>query len=294
MQYNFTIIIPHWNIPDLLKRCLKSIPLSDDIEVIIIDDNSSNILKDNFPGITRKNTKVFFSEKSVTAGGARNIGLKHASGKWVLFADSDDFFNQGFINILTKYCNENYDVVYFGLNSRYSETLKICDRGNEVNKIILDAEKGDAESQNIIRYKFLYPYCKMIKRSFIEKFNIRFDEVIASNDTMFGVKIGVNSAKVAFDSFELYCLTLRENSLVTSYKYENLKSRLFVSFNLFRFLKQKKLSTYSQNSVGHLIQIRKVSYFKMFVNFFFLIKNIPFTTILKQFYDILKSKKNAK
>lgn len=37
----FTIIIPHKDIPDLLMRCLKSIPVSEDIQVIVVDDNSS-------------------------------------------------------------------------------------------------------------------------------------------------------------------------------------------------------------------------------------------------------------
>ena len=37
---SISIIIPHYNIPDLLMRCLKSIPISEDIQVIVVDDNS--------------------------------------------------------------------------------------------------------------------------------------------------------------------------------------------------------------------------------------------------------------
>ena len=37
----FSIIIPYKDIPDLLIRCLKSIPVSEDIQVIVVDDNSS-------------------------------------------------------------------------------------------------------------------------------------------------------------------------------------------------------------------------------------------------------------
>lgn len=39
---SFSIIIPHYDIPDLLMRCLKSIPVSEDIQVIVVDDNSSD------------------------------------------------------------------------------------------------------------------------------------------------------------------------------------------------------------------------------------------------------------
>ena len=38
----FSVIIPHYDIPDLLMRCLKSIPVSEDIQVIVVDDNSTD------------------------------------------------------------------------------------------------------------------------------------------------------------------------------------------------------------------------------------------------------------
>ena len=39
---SFSIIIPHKGIPDLLMRCLRSIPVSEDIQVIVVDDNSAD------------------------------------------------------------------------------------------------------------------------------------------------------------------------------------------------------------------------------------------------------------
>lgn len=36
----FSIIIPHKNTPDLLQRCLDSIPVCDDVQVIVVDDNN--------------------------------------------------------------------------------------------------------------------------------------------------------------------------------------------------------------------------------------------------------------
>ena len=38
---NYSVIIPHKNVPKLLARCVNSIPVRDDIEVIVIDDCSS-------------------------------------------------------------------------------------------------------------------------------------------------------------------------------------------------------------------------------------------------------------
>ena len=45
-MYNYTVIIPHKNCPDLLQRALDSIPEKDDIQVIIVDDNSDASIVD--------------------------------------------------------------------------------------------------------------------------------------------------------------------------------------------------------------------------------------------------------
>lgn len=40
----FSIIIPHKDIPDLLMCCMRSIPVSEDIQVIVVDDNSAMLI----------------------------------------------------------------------------------------------------------------------------------------------------------------------------------------------------------------------------------------------------------
>ena len=76
-SYHYSIIIPHKNTPRLLERCLCSIPTWDEIQIIIIDDNSNSESVDfsHFPGNGRKNTEVLFTKEGKGAGYARNIGL---------------------------------------------------------------------------------------------------------------------------------------------------------------------------------------------------------------------------
>ena len=40
MKFSYSIIIPHKNTPKFLQRCLDSIPQREDLEVIVVDDNS--------------------------------------------------------------------------------------------------------------------------------------------------------------------------------------------------------------------------------------------------------------
>lgn len=69
-SYHYSIIIPHKNTPRLLERCLYSIPTWDEIQIIIIDDNSNSESVDfsHFPGNGRKNTEVLFTKEGKGAG----------------------------------------------------------------------------------------------------------------------------------------------------------------------------------------------------------------------------------
>jgi glycosyltransferase involved in cell wall biosynthesis len=89
-----TVIIPIYNEEAFLKRCLDSIPIRDDVEVICIDDGSTDgsraILKsygDRF--------KVILHKENRGVSAARNEGINYASGKYLTFLDSDDEMNGG-------------------------------------------------------------------------------------------------------------------------------------------------------------------------------------------------------
>ena len=51
MQINYSFIIPHKNCPDLLQRCVDSIPERDDVQVIVVDDNSDEGKKNYLIGM---------------------------------------------------------------------------------------------------------------------------------------------------------------------------------------------------------------------------------------------------
>ncbi|GAP73202.1 glycosyl transferase [Candidatus Symbiothrix dinenymphae] len=118
---NYSIIIPHKNIPKLLERCLASIPQRDDIQVIVVDDNSDADIVETWRATSLPKYPhvefVFAKNKNGRkgAGYARNIGLEHAKGKWIVFADADDFFMPCVDEAMTQYADDEHDVVFFFL-----------------------------------------------------------------------------------------------------------------------------------------------------------------------------------
>ena len=204
---NYSFIIPHRNVPDLLNKLLDSIPNREDIEVIVIDDNSDEGKK---PSIARPNTKVVLlsKENSKGAGHARNVGLDMAQGKWLLFADSDDVYVDGFISYLDQYVDSCADIVLFSAYINYivGEKYDLNDR-NYIEKTFDSFYDGPRSHKDIIRVasSINAPWNKMFCHHFINNVENRFEEIPISNDAWFVKNAGVNSKTIEIIDKRLYC-----------------------------------------------------------------------------------------
>ena len=89
MSMKYSVVIPHKDSLQWLFRCVASIPVREDLEVIVVDDNSSLAETDwtdfrkEFPHV-----RLFMTHEAKGAGYVRNVGLEHATGEWVVFADT--------------------------------------------------------------------------------------------------------------------------------------------------------------------------------------------------------------
>ena len=122
-QYTLSLIIPHYQSFTFLRTCLNSIPNADFIQIIVIDDKSpdwkkfENGLKQDYP-------YVFFHSvpKNGGAGAARNLGLQFATGKWLMFADADDYFTSNAFDIIKESFDSKADIVYLEADRIYLST----------------------------------------------------------------------------------------------------------------------------------------------------------------------------
>ena len=241
-MHSFSIIIPHHNIPALLQRCLDSIPDVPEVQVIVVDDNSSASKVDfeHFPGLDRKNTLCILDKEGGGAGHARNIGIRNADGKWLVFADADDFFTKEAFQILDRHKDDPYDILLFKSNSVNSEDLSPSNRFADLNDAIDDALAGRTDNKTVILSR-PGPVCKMYRRSHIQQKNIWFDEIMASNDLMFVFKATCWSQDEAVAVFDevLYTVTTRKGSLVEERKTnpDNYLCRMEVQIRRNKFLK---------------------------------------------------------
>ena len=92
------------------------------------------------------NVKLIFCNVSRGAGAARNIGLTYAKGKWILFADADDFFQDGLEILLNNYLHSDVDIVYFNMtikNESGRQTFRHLRYSKLVKDFLHDTTKED-------------------------------------------------------------------------------------------------------------------------------------------------------
>lgn len=240
-QIEYTIIIPHHNTPELLKRCWNSIPDTERIQVVVVDDNSNPDIV-NFQDLRRhgrSNTSLILTKEGRGAGYARNVGLSHAKGDWLIFADSDDFFEPNLLEILDRHKGSSCEMILFKARSVDSETLEPSNRDENINKRIDDA-LAHVISTRKASLLVHSPWCRMIKRSFVEDNHIKFDEVMCENDTMFTTKCSCLAKNIEVSPSTLYVCTYRRGSLWDQRKKnpENYLTRLKVQINRNKYVKQ--------------------------------------------------------
>lgn len=209
----YSFIIPHHNTPDLLQRLIDSIPQREDIEIIVVDDNSD---VDKKACISRSDVKTIFIDKDHTrgAGHARNIGMDAATGKWLLFADSDDFYKPNFINVLDEYKDDDIEMLFWNVESVDSDTLlpgKI-NRSSYHQKMIKNYD-GSKESNNNLLFLGFGPWRKMLLTSYVKKYGFRFEEIPKDNDHLFSLETGYFAKNWKVDHRVLYTLTYCEGSI---------------------------------------------------------------------------------
>lgn len=214
-KINYTFVIPHHNRPELLNRLLDTIPEREDIQIIVVDDNSDD---DKKPAIKRNGVQLIYIDKEHTkgAGKARNVGMEEAKGKWLLFADSDDIYEKGFVDVLDIYRNKDIDILCFNMYVYYELETKKELGSNLYNKSI-DKYLSDKTNKywfRMVKHSNQGPTNFMVRLDFVKQLGVKFGEELIGEDAPFHHITFMNTDKVEVIPDKLYYYLWNEDSLV--------------------------------------------------------------------------------
>jgi len=152
-----SVIVPVFNAQEYLDRCLYSIidQTFSDIEIICVNDKSSDRSAEVVKGIARNDSRVrlFNHPENLGPGGARNTGIAQARADYLAFVDSDDFVDPNMLEVLFAGLDGGkFDIVESGCRAitgdremvwEYTpDKLFIDDLGNEPDRMFLLREWG--------------------------------------------------------------------------------------------------------------------------------------------------------
>ena len=215
-MFKVSIIIPIYNAEKYLKNLLESIKEQTigfkNIQVIMVNDCST----DNSQKIINEYVKENINMSSIeletnngVAGKARNLGLKQAEGKYIMFADADDFLMKNSVEILyNEIENKKADFIV-------ANYINADEDGKVWEKPIFNKEKYKNMEMKITDYNksfFLLngSSCnKIYNKKFIEKNSIKFLEGVPAEDAYFVNSCFIKAEKVYYISDVVYCYRQR-------------------------------------------------------------------------------------
>lgn len=104
-----SVVIPVFNIEAHLRECLESVVRQEltDIEIICVDDGSTDGTSGILAEYAARDARIhIITQENAGPGVARNAGLLHAAGKYVIFLDSDDWFEPDFLHCMVQNAEE--------------------------------------------------------------------------------------------------------------------------------------------------------------------------------------------
>ena len=290
MECKISIIIPVYNAERYLKKCINSIrnQTLSEIEIILVNDGSTDRSKDicDYYRNLDKRVKVIHT-KNRGVSHARNIGIQNASGKYIMFADSDDYVEKEWCQELYNLIiSESVDLVICGYNVENQRGKKIY-----IETRVL-SEKEDVSSLIVNDFFVLYlknllnsPCNKIFRLDVIKKYCIKYDETLSlGEDMIFNLEYInlMSNEKIIVLNKSLYNYVWEEKQSLDYKYYDNL-------FMIYKYIYHKLYETL-ETKCDNLVKYEKF-YWK---RYFFMLERVLENTFNKKNKDylILKIKMN--
>ena len=224
-----SVVVPVYKVEQYIKICVESILAQTftNFEIILVDDatpDKSFELCEKFYGGNEK-FRLVRHEKNLGLGPARNTGIKHARGKYIYFADSDDLILpaalEKFFNAAEK--NNAQIVRASGYYSIYqTEPAPVRDEDLKIHWTKFNRE-GFLPNDMIYRFDYLWRrrglnpnvWCCLYRRDFLEENRLEFLPIICEDIPFHLATLGLAERYYILRE-ALYIYRRRENSITTT------------------------------------------------------------------------------
>lgn len=226
----FSIIIPVYNVEQYIKKCLDSVinQTYKNYEVIVVNDGT----KDNSMDIVKNYDVKIINQKNAGLSAARNTGVKHASGEYIVFLDSDDYIEKDLLDKLNKSSKNKPDIIRYQI-----QEVKDNEVINKYEEIGFDGLTGVEAFKKIAAYHFVEnAWCYAIKKEYYDKEKYEFKKGTIHEDFGLIPLVIIKAKKVNSIPFIGYNYVQREASIMSTKNYEKTKKKVTDFYNHYKYL----------------------------------------------------------
>lgn len=236
-----TVIIPVYNVEQYLAQCLESVLQQDfkKYEILCVNDASTDSSAEilNTYAAKYENIRIITHAHNRGLSGARNTGLVHAQGKYILFVDSDDMIVQGTLQELYEAAEKKQlDIVYFNLSKIFEDDVfqrNAIKKNYEYNGLYTGRELFCQYSNNN-DYK-VEAWRQFFNRDFLLKNDLRFMDGILHEDTLFSFLCAMKAERVMDINKTYYIYRQRKGSIMYTKNEKRARSMFVVLTEIFTY-----------------------------------------------------------
>lgn len=218
-QVKVSVILPVYNVEKYIGKCLDSLinQTLKEVQIICVDDGSTDGSLKIVEEYSKKCDRiVVVKQENGGAGAARNNGMKYATGEYLSFLDSDDFFEPNMLETAyNKAKADSADMVVFNSDQYYEDS----DEYKKVNWVVRYGKippytpfKHRQMTDNVFKVFVGWAWDKLFLKEFVDKHNLKFQEQRTSNDMLFVFSAVVLAKRITVVPKENILLHQRRNN----------------------------------------------------------------------------------
>ena len=201
-EIKFSVILPTYNVANYIAESLGCLmhQTYDNFEVIVVDDCSTDRSSEIAKGFVERDDRFFYvkHEENMGASCARNTGIKHATGEYILFLDPDDTYEHFMLEVLAKTLSRNpVDLIVYGHTEDYrNQTSGKLEYSKKFTLADLDYDDDSFSTNDAVTIHKIamqmegktmlgYPWNKAYKRSIVVENNLTFPKLNHCEDVFF-------------------------------------------------------------------------------------------------------------
>lgn len=217
-----SVIIPIYNVEDYIEECLDSVvnQTLEDIEIICINDGSTDNTLDILERYANNDNRIkLISQSNSGLSASRNVGLDHATGEYICFLDSDDYFELEALEELYDIAHKKrldfafFKLINFDNETKIKEQYEYFDLQYLID-IVGDKVFGYKDVSDIVFSISVTAPGKLFKSKFIG--NMRFPEGLIYEDNPFFIEAIFKAKRLYVYDKYLYNRRVRSTSLTRS------------------------------------------------------------------------------